>query len=518
MPPRASAARDASSSRDRASPGLGTSHVVLAALAVIVAIAAGCVATAGGPRLALWLYLGVPAVPDAANAIYVGIASYCDRELDTTLTQLFSKAKHPARVHVGLVLQEKRHVRDAEPLARWRDHPNVRVMEFDPEESKGAGWARTHIAKMHRGEAYYMQLDSHHLFVHAWDAACVSMLNGLEETKSSKPILTSYVHNYPENSTDTDKLVRELPWRMTAGHWMKPFSGLTPKKIQYLPAPVESHIMKASAGKPQITAFFSAHFVFVRSAWLEEVPYDPEMYFDGEEDSLGLRSWTNGWDLYYPSLHVAFHRYERKNQTKHWDDHPGIFHNMTISSIKRLSDIIDTRGGPNGSDALGKFGLGKVRSIENYQDFAGVDYDKMWLSTRARYGEITARQPANSVPKLWVHKDGHFQMHKFEKWGEVWEEWKHRGAAETRPASEAEKKEGKGPTVTLRTVKASYVVSRWTVTQRDINPPRPNLHMKDTARGMEINLTPEGCFYRFPNVTENNPQLNWTLMSYGYWM
>merc|ERR1719163_1792160 len=133
MPPRASAARDASSSRDRASPGLGTSHVVL----------------------------GVPAVPDAANAIYVGIASYCDRELDTTLTQLFSKAKHPARVHVGLVLQEKRHVRDAEPLARWRDHPNVRVMEFDPEESKGAGWARTHIAKMHRGEAYYMQLDSH---------------------------------------------------------------------------------------------------------------------------------------------------------------------------------------------------------------------------------------------------------------------------------------------------------------------------------------------------------------------
>merc|ERR1719478_860012 len=122
--------------------------------------------------------------------------------------------------------------------------------------------------------------------------------------------------------------------------------------------------MKASAGKPQITAFFSAHFVFVRSAWLEEVPYDPEMYFDGEEDSLGLRSWTNGWDLYYPSLHVAFHRYERKNQTKHWDDHPGIFHNMTISSIKRLSDIIDTRGGPNGSDALGKFGLGKVRSID----------------------------------------------------------------------------------------------------------------------------------------------------------
>ena len=59
--------------------------------------------------------------------------------------------------------------------------------------------------------------------------------------------------------------------------------------------------------------------------------------------------------------------------------------------------------------------------------------------------------------KLWVHKEGHFQMHKYEKWGEVWEEWKHKGAIV-----------GPGKDGPLEATQ-SYVVSRWIVTQRDIN-------------------------------------------------
>ena len=198
-------------------------------------------------------------------------------------------------------------MRDAPHVARWRLHPRVRMLEFDPEESRGAGWARSNIATLHRGEAYYLQLDSHHLFTRAWDVACVDTLARLSAV-SPKPLLTSYVRDYPENVTDAEALLREPPWRMTTAHWMKPFSGLTPKKIQYIPAPIENHIMHAVRGDPQPTAFFSAHFVFVRAAWLREVPYDPLMYFDGEEDSIGLRSWTSGYDLYYPTTHIVFHR------------------------------------------------------------------------------------------------------------------------------------------------------------------------------------------------------------------
>ena len=99
---------------------------------------------------------------NSGNAIFVGIASYCDTELDLTLTQLFDKATDASRVYVGLVLQEHEAVRREPKMDKWRAHPRVRMLEYDPEESLGAGWARSNIASLHRGEAYYLQLDSHH--------------------------------------------------------------------------------------------------------------------------------------------------------------------------------------------------------------------------------------------------------------------------------------------------------------------------------------------------------------------
>ena len=95
----------------------------------------------------------------------------------------------------------------------------------------------------------------------------------------------------------------------------------------------------------------------------------------------------------------------------------------------------------------------------------------------------------------------------------MWEEWKHKGAI-------------LGPGKDGKPMEAveSMIVSKWNVTKRDSAPPLPNQHMVDTTRGMEMNLTPEGAFYRLvadANATdgESPPAAgNWTLMAYGYWM
>jgi hypothetical protein len=64
------------------------------------------------------------------------------------------------------------------------------------------------------------------------------------------------------------------------------------------------------------------------------------VYFDGEEDSLAMRSYTCGYDMFYPTVHIAFHLYERKNSTKHWHDHPELFKEMSVNSMSRLKTII----------------------------------------------------------------------------------------------------------------------------------------------------------------------------------
>jgi hypothetical protein len=65
-----------------------------------------------------------------------------------------------------------------------------------------------------------------------------------------------------------------------------------------LPASMTEEEMK----EPLMTRFFSGHFVFVEGTWIEEVPYDPNLFFHGEEGSLAVRSWTSGYDLFNPNI------------------------------------------------------------------------------------------------------------------------------------------------------------------------------------------------------------------------
>ena len=51
-------------------------------------------------------------------------------------------------------------------------------VEFDYnwKESKGLCWARSLIQKLHNGEEYTLQLDSHHRFVENWDEELINMM------------------------------------------------------------------------------------------------------------------------------------------------------------------------------------------------------------------------------------------------------------------------------------------------------------------------------------------------------
>ena len=220
-----------------------------------------------------------------------------------------------------------------------------------------------------------------------------------------------------------------------------------------------------------------------------------------------MRSYTSGYDMFYPTVHIAFHLYERKNSTKHWHDHPEMFKEMSVKSLNRLEGIIETRGGvARDWKRLGVYGLGDTRSIVDYQRFAGVDYNKMYITTRARYGEALGKQPIGMFPRLWVHKDGHFQMTKRENNTEFWEEWRHGETLEGRVD-----KDGRS-----LTDDAIIVTSKWMVTSRDVMLQNPNLKLIDASRGLEMQLTPEGCFYRYQNSSDF--RTNWTFMAYGYWM
>merc|ERR1719150_1157656 len=72
---------------------------------------------------------------------------------------------------------------------------------------------------------------------------------------------------------------------------------------------------------PPYTGFIAAGFFFAHASVLELVPMDPFMpyIFMGEEITITMRFWTEGFDVYGPSEDVLAHEYIRKHGIKFWE-------------------------------------------------------------------------------------------------------------------------------------------------------------------------------------------------------
>lgn len=59
--------------------------------------------------------------------------------------------------------------------------------------------------------------------------------------------------------------------------------------------------------RPAPSPFISAGMLFTLGHAVMEVPYDPYLYFTGEEITLGARLWTSGWEIYCPNEVISYH-------------------------------------------------------------------------------------------------------------------------------------------------------------------------------------------------------------------
>ena len=105
--------------------------------------------------------------------------------------------------------------------------------------------------------------------------------------------------------------------------------------------------------------------------FLRDVPYDPELYFGGEEITLSVRAFTHGYDLFEPSRVLLWHEYSRSYRRKHWDDHVGddgtAWFERDAASGRRVRRLVD-------QPDFGRFGLGTVRTLEDYEAYAGISF------------------------------------------------------------------------------------------------------------------------------------------------
>lgn len=296
------------------------------------------------------------------KSIFVQIASYRDPELLPTLDDLFANADNPDNLTVCIAWQHS--VKDKwDNLDDYLDDPRVIIIDIPYEKAKGACWARNLIQGNYDNQTYTLQLDSHHRFIKGWDTELINMYEDLKDDGHDKPLITGYLPSYFPDK-DPDGRTQEV--------WKMDFNRYTPEGYIFVyPSLIEDW---EKLDKPIPTRFYSAHFTFTSGKFCVEVPHDPHMYFHGEEPSIASRSYTFGYDLFHPHKIIAWHEYTRDNKSKQWDDDKQWAGKNNHSHL-RFRVLHGMQEMPEeGLIDLDTFGHGNVRTLEDYEKYAGLRY------------------------------------------------------------------------------------------------------------------------------------------------
>ena len=309
------------------------------------------------------------------DTIFVQIASYCDKQLVPTVLNILSQSKHPESLRICIAWQHTA----SESIEEIRHLPNIQILDIDSKDSKGACWARSLIQQQYRGEAYTLQIDSHSRFVNHWDEKLIEMWRLCRDPKA---ILTGYPPEFNPN-TPPEAWV-QVPWMCNVLRFNGDYPYSLPKEVPEWPARTE----------PIHAVYVSAGFIFGKGEIITKVPYDPLMYFCGEECALAVRYFTHGFNLYTPHRIVLHHYYTRAGETRHWDDHTD-WGKYDKVSYERLNALL----GRNTVD-VGEYGLGTERTLREFTDYTGIDFEK-----RLVHPDTSAGQPPPifDTPERWQY-------------------------------------------------------------------------------------------------------------------
>lgn len=299
--------------------------------------------------------------------IFVSVASFVDPYLLFTVKDAVKKAKHPERLVFGIVDQNTFNRRDNVKLVLG--DAKMRYMHCSPIDSRGVCWARSIAFSLYQGEEYLLQIDSHMFFDQDWDEKLIQQLADLK-SKSTKPLVTNYPYGFEfidgepiisiQDSGQTTLVLRPHP----------------DTDLYENDATLRFHSEHVFIREPIKGGHIAGGFLFTLGSFVYEVPYDPYLYFHGEEQSLAIRAFTRGWDIYHIPEIPLYHLYKRPGEdhnNHHWHeswekqrDYKWI--ELQESAKNRLVDLVYNQS------LVGSFGLGFERTLKDFAELTGIDY------------------------------------------------------------------------------------------------------------------------------------------------
>jgi hypothetical protein len=302
------------------------------------------------------------------NTIFVAIASYLDYEIKYTILDCINKANHPENLYFSVCLQyDENEGTNESCIDELTQKYNIKIVKYHYTQSEGGCWARNQAQLAYNDEKYSLQIDSHTRLLQNWDEIAISDYNKLKQTVN-KPLLSFLPPSYfrkDELGIDFNFTHIEEPDKI---HIPK-FNAIT---AEYWPQhDGYSNEVRTNGDNLSVKILYGG-FVFGDGDWVKDIIQDPEHYYTGEEFALTIRSFTHGYDLYAPSKILAWHRCHYTPLKKHYTNNNEVGDAKHRHAMERLRKLIE------GGD-LGIYGLGNARTIEDYGNYAGIDFNNKIL-------------------------------------------------------------------------------------------------------------------------------------------
>ena len=297
--------------------------------------------------------------------IFISIASYQDLLLPITINSAYTNAKFKENLRFGIV--DQCNVRLDFSKAKIKDQ--ITYLHVEPKNARGPCWARSLAQTLMNDEEYFLQVDSHTTFEKDWDEYLIKYIKTIKKDHK-KPVISAYPRGF-EIVDFNKKIFRKLQEDDHSTHVM-----ILDKEKSFKDGYFSMQKGLPSSSKSIYKGFLlSAGFLFAESEMVEQVPYDPNLYFEGEETTMALRLFTNGFDIFHIPRIPLFHCYvDYSNEAKrpmHWNeeenkDRTVKWQELQSRSKERISKIIT-------GDMKGSFGLGLDRSLDDYKELSGID-------------------------------------------------------------------------------------------------------------------------------------------------
>ena len=248
------------------------------------------------------------------KTIFVSIASYLDSELEQTVRDLLQKAKEPDKIHLSVNSQNRPDQHPDLELICFQYGATITYFKMDFRESKGTCSARSICQRpLNNDFKYYMQIDSHSLFLPNWDTNLVKDYENAR-SKWGDYIFSTYPLAYyygddtvPQFETKKDNISNCL--EIINNRHFSLYTGL------YTDFKGDEFGYR--------TDYFAGGFSFGDASHFLKVPYDSRIYHTGEEPTMSIRFFCEGIAIVCPKTNYIYHHFFGSHcgrRSNHWDE------------------------------------------------------------------------------------------------------------------------------------------------------------------------------------------------------